>query len=95
MRRSFAVTIAGQRFALKTDADEAYVHSLAGYVEEKIRGIRGRSRPGSSQEVALLAALQVADELFQERQVRADLRRRVRTQVRRMLTDLAPPGPMT
>jgi len=80
MKRSIAVKIAGQQLTIKSDAEEAYVHSLAGLVDDKIRevqrGAQGRTAPVHA--VAMLAALQIADELVRERERRATLRRRVR-----------------
>ncbi|MFI5289882.1 MAG: cell division protein ZapA [Polyangia bacterium] len=77
-KRSFAVTIAGQRYTIKSDADEAYVHALAGVVDEKIREVQRAAKTQAPQAVAVLAALQLADELERERMRRTELRRRVR-----------------
>ena len=79
------MNIAGQRYVLKSDADERYVHSLAGFVDDKIREVQRGSRHVATHEVAILAALQIADSLFRERRGRAALRKRVRTEARRML----------
>ncbi len=89
MRRSVAVTIAGQRYVLKSDADETYVNTLAGFVDARIRDVQRSSKQVATHQVAILAALQIADELFRERRGRAELRRRVREQSRRMLDALA------
>ena len=85
MRRSIDVEIAGQRLALRSDADETYVASLAGFVEDRIRAIQRGRHAGTFPEVAVLAALQIADELLRERRGRADLRRRVRARVQGLL----------
>jgi cell division protein ZapA len=90
--RRIAVQIAGQSYALKSDADEAYVQFLAGFVDGKIQSVQGASRQAGSQQVAVLAALQIADDLFRERKKRSELRGRVRAQVRRILDQMAAPG---
>lgn len=89
LRRSVAVTIAGQRYSLKSDADETYVNSLAGFVDERIREIQRAGKQVATHQVAILVALQIADELFREKKGRAELRRRVREQSRRMLDVIA------
>ncbi len=89
MKRSFSVTIAGQRYSLKSDADEHYVQSLAGYVDEKIREVQRASKQVATHQVAILAALQIADALFREKRRRAELRNRVRERSRRMLDLIA------
>jgi cell division protein ZapA len=78
MKRSVAVKIAGQQLTIKSDAEEAYVHSLAGLVDERIKDVQRGARTAAPQAVAVLAALQIADELVRERERRAALRRRVR-----------------
>jgi cell division protein ZapA len=82
MRRSIAVTIAGQRYTIRSDADESYVHGLASLVEGKIKSVQRASKIAAPQAVAVLAALQLADELERERARRAGLRDRVKAQSR-------------
>jgi cell division protein ZapA len=84
-----AVHIAGQRYVLKSDADEQYVHSLASYVDDRIRDVQRSTKQVSTHQVAILAALQIADSLFRERRGRAELRKRVRDQSRRLLDAIA------
>lgn len=80
--RSFAVTIAGQRYTIKSDADAAYVQALASRVDARIREVQRGAKSQSLQAVAVLTALQLADELERERQRRSNLRRRVREKSR-------------
>ena len=82
MKRSVAVTIAGQRFTLKSDADEAYVQGLATLVDEKMREVQRGSKTAAPHAVAVLAALQLADDLERERRGRRELRARVRDKAR-------------
>jgi cell division protein ZapA len=92
LRRSIAVQIAGQSYALKSDADEAYVQFLAGFVDEKIREVQRKSKQIATQKVAILAALQIADDLFRERRRRSELRQRVREQARKLLDEMSARG---
>lgn len=78
MKRSVAVTIAGQRYTIKSDAEEAYVQSLAQIVDDKVKEVQRGAKTAAPQAVAVLAALQIADDLMRERTRRTDLRRRVR-----------------
>ena len=90
-KKSVAVTIAGLRLSLKSDADAAYVQLLADYVDEKIKELGPRSSQVAPHEAAVLAALRIADDLFRERRARSELRRRVRAEVQHMVSVL-PPG---
>ena len=71
MLRSVTVDVMGQRFTLKTDADEAYVRSLARLVSDKIAEAKTGGRTFSTHALAILAAMNIADDLL-------TLKRRVR-----------------
>ncbi|MBI4511647.1 MAG: cell division protein ZapA [Deltaproteobacteria bacterium] len=78
MKKSLNIDVAGQRFTLKTDADEAYVRSLAQFVTEKIDEARQNAKAVTTQSLAILAAMNIADDLFQARRQQSDLKRRIR-----------------
>jgi cell division protein ZapA len=82
MKRSFSVTIAGQRYTIKSDAEESYVHTLAELVDDRIKQVQRGAKTAAPAAVAVLAALQIADDLVRERNGRAELRRRVREKSR-------------
>jgi cell division protein ZapA len=77
-----AITIAGQTFTIKSDATESYVQSLAGQVDARIKDVQRGAKSAPLHSVAVLAALQLADELQRERQRRTELRARVREKAR-------------
>lgn len=85
MKRSVTVEVAGLKFQLKTDADEAYVKSLARFVTEKVEEVRSSSRTIATHNLALLAAMNIADDLFRSRRVSKEFRQRVRDKSRRVL----------
>ncbi len=58
------VEIAGLRYAIRTELAPEYVARLAAYVDEKIRAAADLSPSGDPVRLAVLAALNVADELF-------------------------------
>ena len=58
------VEISGQRYPIRTELDPAYVVRLAAYVDEKMRAASESSPSGDSVRLAVLAALNIADELF-------------------------------
>ncbi len=78
MKRTVTVEVAGQKLQIRTDADEDYLSSLAGYVNEKIGEVKASTRTYSTHMLAVLAALRITDDLFQ-------LRRQVRERSKRML----------
>jgi cell division protein ZapA len=57
------VQIMGQNLIVASDADDDWVKSVAETVDEKIKDIRAGSQTVSSVNLAILAALNFADEL--------------------------------
>ena len=62
--RVIPVEIAGQRYPIRSSLDPEYVARLALYVEEKMRAAAESSPTGDTLRLAVLAALNIADELF-------------------------------
>ncbi len=85
MKKSVTVEVAGQRFTLKTDAEDEYVRSLARYVSGKIEEVKRGARTVSTHSMVVLAALQIADDLFQARRSEQELRQKVREKSRTIL----------
>ena len=64
-----SVEIHGQRYPIRSGLDQEYVARLASYVDEKMRAAAESTPTGDSLRLAVLAALNVADELFRCRAV--------------------------
>lgn len=80
MKRSIQVEIAGQQLTIRSDEGGEYVAQLADYVDAHLRVLSGGRRITSQQNlqrVALLVAMQLADELFREKDLHQRFRRRV------------------
>ena len=58
------VEILGQRYPIRSALDPEYVTALAAYVDEKMRTAAESTPSGDSLRLAVLAALNIADELF-------------------------------
>ena len=58
------VDVFGQRLSLQGNADENYVHELAQYVEGQMNTIAGSLTTSTPTKVAILAAINIADQLF-------------------------------
>ncbi len=66
--RVIPIEIQGHRYPVRSALEPEYVLRLAAYVDERVR-IAGESTPGGdSLRVAVLAALNIADELFRARE---------------------------
>src|SRR5881394_2660851 len=61
------VQILGQQLPLRTEADPKYALELAEFVDRKMREVTKMLPVASVSKVAILASLNIADELFKER----------------------------
>ena len=64
------IRVLGQNFSVKSDSDETHVREVARYVNEKIDEIMRKTKTVSSLNVAILTALNIADDLLKEREKR-------------------------
>jgi cell division protein ZapA len=78
VKQSIDVEIAGQRLSIRSDEGADYVQELADYVDGHLRQLVPGGRTGYNlQRVALLVAIQLADELFREKDLHRQFRQRV------------------
>lgn len=66
MKKSYEVTILDQKFVLKTENDENHVKRVADYVNKVLHEIREHSKTISTQNIAILGALNIADAMFSQ-----------------------------
>jgi len=62
--RVISVDIQGQRYPIRSGLDPDYVIRLAAYVDDKMRAAADSTPTGDTLRLAVLAALNIADELF-------------------------------
>jgi cell division protein ZapA len=62
--RVISVEIQGQRYPIRSGLDADYVARLAAYVDDKMRATADVTPTGDTVRLAVLAALNIADELF-------------------------------
>jgi cell division protein ZapA len=80
------VEIFGQRLGLRADGDEARVQEIARFVDFRMREVADRSSSVDTVKIAVLTALNIADELFQERETDQDTRQmRLEKQAQRLV----------
>jgi len=66
--RVVPVVIQGQRYPIRSALDPLYVAELAAYVDEKMRTAADTGAAQDSVRLAVLAALNIADEVFRCRE---------------------------
>jgi cell division protein ZapA len=68
--RVVEIKVFGQTFSIKTDKEEAHIQAVAQYVNEKMEEVLKKTRSVSTLNVAILTALNIADDLLKEREQR-------------------------
>jgi cell division protein ZapA len=80
------VEIFGQRLGLRADGDEGRIQEIARFVDLRMREVADRSSSVDTVKIAVLTALNIADELFQERESDQDTRqKRLEQQAERLV----------
>ena len=65
--KTISVNIYGQDYMLKSTGDEEYIHKIAKIVQERMKEVERTGLDSNSQQlkIAVLAAMNIADELLQ------------------------------
>ena len=71
--RVVEIKVFGQTFSVKTDAEEDHLQAVAQYVNEKMEEVLKNTRSVSTLNVAILTALNIADDLLKEKEQRKAL----------------------
>jgi len=66
-KKTVRVAIFGEEYPLRGNADTEYMMKVAEYVDRSMRAVSEKAGHLSTAKVAVLAAINIADELFQER----------------------------
>jgi cell division protein ZapA len=86
-KTSVKISIVGEDYTIKSDEPAEHTRAVAEHVDRAIRGTSGAGT-GDPRKAAILAALQITDELFKERATREEFAGQLRAlsaEVRRML----------
>jgi cell division protein ZapA len=75
--RLVEIKVFGQTYTVKSDAEEDHIQEVAQYVNEKIEDVLKKTKSISSLNVAILTALNLADDLLKEKERRAALLRAI------------------
>lgn len=67
-KSSVRVSIVGEEYTIRSDSAPEHTRAVADYVDKTIRGIMNAGNVGETRKAAILAALQITDELFKAQQ---------------------------
>jgi cell division protein ZapA len=66
-KSSVRVTIVGEEYTIRSDSTPEHTREVAEYVDRAIREVMNNGNVGETRKAAILAALQITDELFRKR----------------------------
>lgn len=87
-KSSVRVTIVGEEYTIRSDEPPEHTRAVAKYVDDTIRGLMNAGAVVESQKAAILACMQITDQLFKAREGREEMAERMHAlsgEVRRML----------
>jgi cell division protein ZapA len=90
---SVTVEIFGQEYKIKGDADPDRMGEIARYVDAKMKEASHGASAGSLAKIGILAALNIADELFRERAEKHKMQEDIESatvRMRRKLEEIVP-----
>jgi cell division protein ZapA len=70
--RVIPVEVQGQRYRIRSSLEPEYIARLAAYVDQKMQAAADSTPSGDTLHLAVLAALNIADELFRCREANDD-----------------------
>ena len=80
--RLVEIKVFGQTYTVKTDAEEDYIQEVAKYVNEKKDEVLKKTKSVSTLNVAILTALNIADDLLREKEKKVALLQEVDAKAR-------------
>ncbi len=87
-KKTLRVNIYGTEYPIRGVADEEYILKVAEYVDSKMREIDKKIAVKSALKVAILAALNITDELFRALNEKEELVERYEKRINRLISRL-------
>ena len=92
MKKALDVEILGQKITISSDAEEGYMLKVAGYVDNKMQELMQASKSVAKSNVAMLAALNIADEYHRLKDTHDALLQRLDQLSKKLSTTLTEEG---
>ena len=78
------IRIYGAEYSIRSQEDANHIKAVAEYLDSKMREVDNNVRVDSSLKVAILASLNITDELFRERQDKEKIRARLEDKIKEL-----------
>ena len=81
MKQRFEIRVIGRELSVLSDKGDEYVSKIVRYINERAKEIKDVSEDVTTSDIAILVALNVAEELFKEKEEKKDLHSRFENEV--------------
>jgi cell division protein ZapA len=85
LKKRFSITILGQEISVLSDSGDEHVTQVVEYINKKAEEIGKNSGNMTSLNIAILVALNIADEYFQVKEVEEERHRQVENRSERLI----------
>ncbi len=73
MKKQYHIKVLGEDIAVLSDSGDEHVETVVNYVNEKVKEIQGAGRTINTLHIAILAALNIADEYHKIKGIKEDI----------------------
>ena len=87
-KKAYVVSILNQKLSVRSDTDEAHVLRVADFVNQRIQAVVEQTKNAPFLTAALLACLNIADELFKYRKGQEVLSTKVEKKVKELMASI-------
>ncbi len=86
MKQRFDIRVIGREFSVLSDKGDEYVNKIVQYVNERAKEIGDASEDVTTSDIAILVALNIAEELFKVKEEKEDLHSRFENEVEGLIS---------
>ena len=86
MKKRFDIRVIGQEFSVLSDKGDEYVSKIVQHINERAKEIGDASEDVTTSDIAILVALNIAEELFRVRGEKEDLRSRFEGEIGELIS---------
>ena len=73
MKKQYHIRVLGEDISVLSDSGDEYVETVVKYVNDKVKEIQDTTKTINTVHVAILAALNIADEYYKVKEIKEDI----------------------
>ena len=73
MKKQYHIRVLGEDISVLSDSGDEHVETVVKYVNDKVKEIQNTTKTNNTVHVAILAALNIADEYYKVKEIKEDI----------------------